>query len=118
MKTYSATIPEKKSKAHTGRPTHEKTHPHLNRPNAPIIHRPSNCHGYCLGRDWLNDSALFEFANHIGRKVILMKWDVFKFDNAEAFANLLASLQRNKAEFHTIQEGTSFVIVVYSSFTK
>tara|TARA_Y100001963_G_scaffold136942_1_gene200107 strand:- start:387 stop:602 length:216 start_codon:yes stop_codon:yes gene_type:complete len=71
-----------------------------------------------MGRDWDHDSAVFEQSNHIGRKAILMKWDVFKFNSAEAFANLLASLQRNKAEFHTIQEGTSFVIVVYSSFTK
>tara|TARA_R110002020_G_scaffold298357_1_gene514201 strand:+ start:51 stop:197 length:147 start_codon:yes stop_codon:yes gene_type:complete len=44
-------------------------------------------------------------------------WDVFTFDNPESFANLVASLQRNKAEFHTKQEGYSFIVVVYSSYT-
>jgi len=45
-------------------------------------------------------------------------WDVFKFENAESFADLVASLQRNQVEFHTKQEGNSFIVVVYSSYTK
>ena len=45
------------------------------------------------------------------------KWDVFKFEDTESFADLVASLQRNKAKFHTKQDGNFFIIVVYSSYT-
>ncbi len=46
-----------------------------------------------------------------------MKYDVFKFEDSDEFAKLVAGLQRHDAMFHTRHEGNTFIVVVYSSYT-
>lgn len=97
---------------------YEKINSRSIRQKANIYNWADHYDSVSLWRVGIGCGSLFNVPNHIRRKAFLMNhWDVFEFDSAKGFADLVANLQRGKAEFHTRQEGDKFIVVVYSSYT-